>query len=152
MRDLSVQAANTGGLNAAATANIQKEHNQLAEELTRIAATTTFNGQALLNGAYNGSFQVGANGGEQIAVRITANADGTTATALSAVGLGVAAAGADAGDPDVQRNVGETATLTAIDAALSTVSTVRADLGAKQNRFEMTIKNLNVSVENLTAS
>ena len=41
---------------------------------------------------------------------------------------------------------------TAIDAAIKTVSTVRADLGAKQNRLDHTIKNLNVAVENLSAS
>ena len=39
-----------------------------------------------------------------------------------------------------------------IDDAIKTVSTVRADLGAVQNRFDHTIKNLNVVVENLAAS
>ncbi|WP_299036303.1 flagellin [uncultured Pseudokineococcus sp.] len=145
MRDLTVQSANTGGLNDAAKGNIQKEVDQLAEELTRISTTTKFNGKALLDGTYNGAFQVGANGGEQIAVRITAAADPATSTALGAAGLGVGAL-------DVKTDAGSTAALTAIDTAIGTVSTVRADLGAKQNRLEMTIKNLNVSVENLSAS
>ena len=39
-----------------------------------------------------------------------------------------------------------------IDAAIAAVSTVRANLGALQNRFEHTINNLNVAVENLSAS
>jgi len=39
-----------------------------------------------------------------------------------------------------------------LDAAIKTVSTQRADLGAVQNRFDHTINNLNVAVENLTAS
>ena len=39
-----------------------------------------------------------------------------------------------------------------LDAAIKTVSTTRADLGAIQNRFDHTINNLNVAVENLTAS
>jgi flagellin len=39
-----------------------------------------------------------------------------------------------------------------LDAAIKTVSTQRADLGAIQNRFDHTINNLNVAVENLTAS
>ncbi|WP_298802611.1 flagellin [uncultured Pseudokineococcus sp.] len=145
MRDLTVQSANSGGLNASAKGNIQKEVDQLAEELTRISTTTKFNGKNLLDGTYNGAFQVGANGGEQIAVRITANADPATNTALSAAGLGVGAL-------NVTTDAGSTAALTAIDAAIGTVSTTRADLGAKQNRLEMTIKNLNVSVENLSAS
>ena len=42
--------------------------------------------------------------------------------------------------------------ITAIDEAIKTVSTTRADLGAVQNRFDHTIKNLNVAVENLSAS
>jgi flagellin len=47
---------------------------------------------------------------------------------------------------------GAEAAITAIDAAIKTVSTARADLGAKQNRFEHTINNLNVAIENTTAS
>ena len=39
-----------------------------------------------------------------------------------------------------------------LDTAIKTVSTTRANLGAIQNRFEHTINNLNVAVENLTAS
>jgi flagellin-like hook-associated protein FlgL len=39
-----------------------------------------------------------------------------------------------------------------IDAAIKLVSGVRADLGAKQNRFDHTINNLNVAIENTTAS
>ena len=148
MRDLSVQAANTGGLSTEATANIQTEFNQLSEELTRIADTTQFNGKKLLDGSYTGNFQVGANGGEQITVAIST---GTPATGMGAVGLGVATAGA-AGAPDVPLAVDDEDTLATIDTAIQTISTARADLGAKQNRLEMTIKNLNVSVENLTAS
>jgi flagellin len=47
---------------------------------------------------------------------------------------------------------GATQAIKDIDAALQTVSSIRADLGAKQNRFEHTINNLNVAVENTTAS
>ncbi|ROP44849.1 flagellin [Pseudokineococcus lusitanus] len=156
MRDLSVQASNTGGLSDSAKTNIQSEVDQLAEELTRISSTTQFNGKNLLDGSYSGAFQVGANGGEQITVAI--NAGGTTA--LSATGLGVAAL--DMEGPSVASVVtagvsdnsgtGAARAIELLDTAIQTVSTARADLGAKQNRLEMTIKNLNVSVENLTAS
>jgi flagellin len=44
------------------------------------------------------------------------------------------------------------ATIAAIDAQIESVSTARAELGAYQNRFEHTIKNINVAVENLSAS
>ncbi|MCZ2822772.1 flagellin, partial [Modestobacter sp. VKM Ac-2977] len=66
MRDLSVQASNDGGLNNDAKKNIQSEIGQLKSELNRIADTTKFNGKALLDGSYSGTFQVGANKGETI--------------------------------------------------------------------------------------
>jgi flagellin-like hook-associated protein FlgL len=81
MRGLSVQAANTGGLNDDATATILAEINSLTNELDRIAATTAWNGKKLLNGDYSATFQVGANAGETIAV--------TIGTPMSAAGLGV---------------------------------------------------------------
>src|SRR5947209_11985258 len=64
MRDLSVQAANTGSLSTTATSSIQKEIVQLKQELDRIAKTTNFNGTNLLDGTYNTVFQVGANAGQ----------------------------------------------------------------------------------------
>src|SRR5215207_2233802 len=82
MRDLSVQASNTGGLNDDAKGNIQSEIVQLKAELDRIASTTTFNGKKLLDGSFTANFQVGANAGETIGVNI--------ATAMGAAGLGVA--------------------------------------------------------------
>jgi flagellin len=47
---------------------------------------------------------------------------------------------------------GASAAIDLLDTAIKTVSTQRADLGAIQNRFDHTITNLNVAVENLTAS
>jgi len=158
MRDLSVQAANTGGLSDEAKGNIQSEVDQLSAELTRISETTQFNGKKLLDGNYEGAFQVGANGGEQISVAITAESGAKKA--IDAAGLGVAAldmkgeSKASVVTDGVSDNTGTGAAraVELLDKAIQTVSTARADLGAKQNRLEMTIKNLNVSVENLTAS
>ena len=81
MRDLSVQASNSGSLNTTATASIQKEIGQLKQELDRISNTTTFNGTKLLDGTFNGTFQVGANAGQTINV--------TVGTAMGSTGLGV---------------------------------------------------------------
>jgi flagellin len=53
---------------------------------------------------------------------------------------------------DAAAGSGAEAAINAIDEAIKTVSTARADLGAKQNRFEHTINNLNVAIENTTAS
>jgi flagellin len=247
MRDLSVQAANDGGLNSDAKSNIQKEITQLKSELTRIADTTKFNGSKLLDGNFAAKFQVGANSGETIDVAV--------GTAMSAAGLGVDTvdvttggpqwtfdpgavdfADTTAGGPTITVDVkasgartldltgwdtagtaaaastnqailqtafdkelgssgftvkvgnygeltangptgavtgdlaiagagvtgsatfnataasGASAAIGAIDLAIKTVSSTRADLGAIQNRFDHTINNLNVAVENLTAS
>ena len=56
------------------------------------------------------------------------------------------------GHPDVHRRQRCPAAIDLLDTAIKTVSTQRADLGAIQNRFDHTINNLNVAVENLTAS
>ncbi|MCZ2819181.1 flagellin, partial [Modestobacter sp. VKM Ac-2977] len=57
-----------------------------------------------------------------------------------------------AGSIKWSESTGADGAIEAIDAAIKTVSTTRADLGAIQNRFEHTINNLNVAVENLSAS
>ncbi|SDN58445.1 flagellin [Klenkia soli] len=82
MRDLSVQASNDGGLSTDAKKNIQSEIGQLNSELNRISTTTKFNGKALLDGSYTGTFQVGANANETISVGV--------GTAMDAASLGVA--------------------------------------------------------------
>ncbi|MFD2092007.1 flagellin N-terminal helical domain-containing protein [Blastococcus deserti] len=84
MRDLSVQAANDGGLTDSAEDAIQKEIAQLKNELDRIGTTTTFNGRPLLDGTYRGTFQVGANAGEAVTVVI-----GSTGLGIDAAGLGL---------------------------------------------------------------
>ncbi|MCG9697161.1 flagellin [Shewanella sp. Isolate11] len=70
MRDLSLQSAN-GSNSADDRAAMQKEVNALQTELTRIADTTAFGGQKLLNGNYGTqSFQVGANANETISLTL----------------------------------------------------------------------------------
>jgi len=70
MRDLSLQSAN-GSNSASDRAAMQKEVNSLQEELTRIAETTSFGNQKLLDGSYGTqSFQVGANANETINVSL----------------------------------------------------------------------------------
>jgi flagellin len=137
MRDLTVQAANAGVNDATSIGALQAEHDALVSELDRIATTTNFNGVKLTDGTFTAkAFQVGSSVGasNQIAVSI-ANV-GSGVTGLSVTGL----------------TVGAAATQTAIDAAITTVSSARGSLGALQNRFEHTINNLGVAVENLTAS
>ena len=135
MRDLAVQSSNTGSLDSNATGAAQSEFTALNKELDNISTTTKFGAQNLLDGSFTGkTFQVGANAGETVSVSITAS-DSTT--------LGTGA---------LDLTTGASAAITAIDAAIKTVSTGRASLGATQNQFEHTINNLNVAVENVSAS
>jgi flagellin len=136
MRDLSLQAANEGSQDPQAQAAADTEFQALALELTDIATNTKFGSQALLDGTYTAkSFQVGANSSETLAVTI-ANMD---ATALGATG-------------DLTTKANADTALTAITTAIGTVSTARATLGATQNRLEHKINNLNVAIENVSAS
>ena len=150
MRDLAVQAAN-GSNDANSHAALQAENDQLAAELTRIADKTTFNNVKLLDGTFNENFQVGYAAGDTMAVKIES---GTAAEGFSATHLGVNALDLDAAEttPGDSTTSGAALAITAIDAAIKEVSTARAGLGALQNRFEHTINNLNVAVENLSAS
>lgn len=71
IRELAVQSVNSSN-SASDRAALQGEVSQLASELDRIAGTTAFNGQKLLDGANSSTFQVGANAGEVISAS-TAN-------------------------------------------------------------------------------
>jgi flagellin len=139
MRDLAVQASNDGSQDTSAQTAADTEFQQLNLELTRISDTTSFNGKALLDGSYAGTFQVGAKNqaGDQITV--------TLATAMDAAGLGTSAG-------DLKTTGGANTAIDLVDTAIATVNSTRATLGAYQNRFEHTVNNLNVAVENLSAS
>jgi flagellin len=254
MRDLAVQAANGGSQDTNAQAAAQTEFGQLQSELDRIAKTTSFGGQKLLEAgipggtAYDGTFQVGANNtlddriqvkldasvfgtagtkasntvggtfdstldGETISATLngtgatvqlsnpadlddvvnqlngndgfrssfvatnesgtlkisskvaanetisvtssaagltpgtaTAGVSGSTATGFDSAGLGLTSA------VKVDSTVNAQGAIDALDSAIKSLSTARAQLGAYQNRFEHTINNINVQVENLSAS
>ena len=139
MRDLTVQAGNTGangGATGDAVAAIQEEITSLSQAIDDIATRTEFNGTKLLDGSVASlTFQVGANGGETQSITLSS----MTAATLGTSGV------------DVTAN-GTAADLTTIDAAIKSVSTFRGSLGAAQNTFEHTVNNLNVAVENLSAS
>ena len=151
MRDLAVQAANSGvvGDNTSTAAKaIQSESDQLAKELTRISEKTEFNGVKLLDGDYTAkSFQIGANTGDTLAVSINS---GTAGTGFSGTDLGVATGTDEA--TTVALDMTAAGTLAAINTAIDKVSSARGNMGAVQNRFEHTIANLSVTAENLSAS
>lgn len=165
MRDLAVQAGNDSN-NAESRAAITTEVDQLASELQRIGDATKFNGIDLLKGGEL-SFQVGADGtaASQISVSLTDLGAALTGVAYTAGAtpadpgtwgsvLSFEATPADAANNVPARTAAENAALaiTAIDTAITAVSSSRSDLGAVQNRFESTINSLQVSSENLAAA
>lgn len=150
-RELAVQASN-GTYTEEDKVKIQSEIVQLSDEIDRIAETTSFNGQKLLDGDLGKgqndlTFQIGANADETI----TLNIEDMKAEALEVKALEYDAANAPQnGEIDVVRNA--TAAITKFDEAIEKVSTQRSSLGAVQNRLEHTINNLNTSAENLTSA
>lgn len=153
MRELTVQAGNTGTQDTTDLSAIQDEINSLKQEIggetgsKGISDRTQFNGKNLLDGSYatgtaNLTFQIGANGTQQLSVNI----DDMSAEALGVNTLDVTtfAAATDGTTFDTA--------LASIDTAINKVSTQRAKLGAVQNRLEHTINNLSASGENLTAA
>ncbi|MCE4052117.1 flagellin N-terminal helical domain-containing protein [Bacillus sp. Au-Bac7] len=136
MRELSVQGGND--TNTTDDKNqIQTELNQLTEELDRIADTTEFNTQNLLDGSFSATLQIGANSGQVVNFSISS---------MDATGLGIS------GAISVGTNALASASISALDTAIETVANQRANLGALQNRLEHTINNLDTSSENLTAA
>jgi flagellin len=130
MRELAVSAANTATSDGTSE---QAEVDELLAQIDAIGTDSSFAGQTVFDAAGR-DFQVGADEGQTITV---------TVGALSSGDLGVDGV-------DLTSDAG--GAITEIDAAIATVSTTRGTLGAVQNRLEHTIRNLNVSVENLGAS
>ncbi|TFV99410.1 flagellin [Leifsonia flava] len=145
MRDLAVQGGSDSN-NADSRAAIQTEADELGKELFRITDNAKFNGIDLLKGG-SLNFQVGAGSGtsDTIAVNL-ADVAGDVGALASADGT-AAPTGFDVTD-----NTAANTTITAIDAAITAVSTSRAGLGAQQNRFESAVNSLNVAGENLAAA
>ncbi|MEZ4741655.1 MAG: flagellin [Bdellovibrionota bacterium] len=143
LRELGVQAA-SDTIGARERRYLNEEYQSLKEELDRIANSTEFNGTFLLDGT-GGSldFQVNTGGLNLLGVdRISFDAFklDVNADKLGLEELGVST------KFDAQRSLGQ------IDSAIEEVSSVRGELGALENRLVSTMKNISVSVENLTAA
>lgn len=141
LRELAVQAASdTIGPTERKFLNVEFE--QLTSEIDRIANSTEFNRVPLLNGT-------GAVFDIQIGTRNDPLSDRLTFDASSA-DVNVAALGLNLAS--VADKISAQNSLSAIDQAIVSVSGIRADFGALQNRLQSTINNLQISVENLSAA
>ncbi len=139
IRVLAVQSQN--GINSSADrVALQKEVSALKLEISRIAQNTQFGGVDLLKGGFSAKFLVGANAGQTISVNISRTGGGFGASGLKIGKLSISSVG------------GASAALASIDSAIKAVDGARADLGAIQNRFQSTIRNLSNIVENVSAA
>src|SRR5690606_898401 len=142
IRELAVQAANGTNSNEDKAA-LQKEVQQLKDEISRVIENTKFNGIHLLNTSGTViSIQVGANDTDHDKIDVTLNDIKTALSGITSSSFSVEAMTAGSGASN----------LSALDTALQSVNEARADLGAIQNRFSSAIANLQVSAENMAAS
>lgn len=140
IRTLAIQSQN--GINSSADRTaLQQEVTALVSELSRIATDTQFAGNNILAGTFSAQFQVGANAGQTISVNLSSS----NGASFGASGLGV-------GTVDITSAANASAALSNIDVAISTIGAQRAELGALQNRFQSTIRNLANVSENLSAA
>jgi len=152
IRELAVQSSN-GIYSEEDRMQIQVEISALVSEVDRVASSAQFNGMNMLTGRFAQAtgenvvtasmwFHIGANMDQRVQVYI-----GT----MSAAALGVREIGTEeklslATPEDANRAIGT------IDEALKKINKQRADLGAYQNRLELTVKGLDIGAENLQAS
>ncbi|HOM72768.1 MAG TPA: flagellin [Armatimonadota bacterium] len=135
MRNLALHAANTGTNDETSIAADQTQIESSLAALNRIASNTQFGTKKLLDGTATGLvFQVGANANQTTSVDIS----GVSASDLSIAGINVTS--------DAQ------AAITALDNAISSISTLRAKLGATQRDLESNISSLGIAKENIAAS
>jgi len=135
---------------------------QRADELVKSINAQSYNtgvsasldsGKLVLTGA-DGNVTVAAGGGSDAAGLLAQTGLTAGSTAASAVGTAWAAGTADTGfdDLDISDVAGADNALKAMDAALDSINSARADLGAVQNRFTSVVANLSTSSENMSAA
>ncbi len=141
LRELAIQAA-SDTIGDTERQFTDREYQSLKQEVDRIANVTNFNGLPLLNGrAGLFEIQVGTHN-NPILDRVVYNGERAD-TSLDALKLG---------GESVATKQGAQLSLAVVDDALIRVNSIRADLGAMQNRLQSTINNLAISDENLSAA
>ena len=144
MRELTVQAANDTNVSTDRKA-IAKEVRALTSEITRIATQTEFNTMKLLSGKFSSKhFQVGANSNQMITINIKAMTAGKLGVSSTEIASKISMAGATGSSISKLISI--------VNKAIISVSTMRSNLGAIQNRLDHTIANADNMAENLQSS
>lgn len=137
MKELAEQSMN-GTLSDTDRGYLGSEYSALSSEIDRIANGTSFNGVSLLDSTLSVSIQVGIGTASSDSVSVTMG------TNMNASGIGLSAAITSASAAGTA--MGE------IDSAMEAVVGARGDFGALQNRLETSIRNINMTSENLSAA
>ena len=149
LRELASQAA-TGTVGSSERQTIQLEFDALRLEIDRIANTTEFNGQKLVDGSLASGIttnnqiliQVGINNNKESRINLNeqVNLGAVTASALGINNLSLTIAAA------------ALTTLDQMNSSIATITQGRGKVGAVQNRLVRTISNLSITIENLQAA
>ena len=138
LRELAQQSS-SAGVTDTERSYIQTEVNSLVSEIDRIADSTEFNGQVLLNASTTLTFQVGI---RNVAAndRISVSTTSVTASSLGVSSLSLSSQSA------------AQAALGTLDTALQSVSSSRASLGAVGNRFGSVMNTIRVASNSISAA
>ena len=149
LRELASQAS-TGTVGSTERQTVQLEFNALRLEIDRIAATTEFNGQKLVDG----SLASGGSSGDQIFIQVGIDSSADSRINLNSdIDLAAVTASSLAIDTlTLTSSEGALSAMDAINTSIGTVTQGRGKVGAVQNRLVRTIANLSVGVENLVAA
>lgn len=148
MRELAIQSANDT-LTSTERGYTNAEFQDLVEEIDRIANVTNYNGQKLLASTAD-RFGQGTDGS---VLWIDANSTvGTDSITIIINTLDAGANGLKVTDLTLASQTGAVDALTGLDLAISSVNTMRSDMGAYVNRLDHAINNLTVSNTNQQAA
>ncbi len=136
MVELATQSAN-GTYSSTNRSEMQKEINQLREEINRIGKASKFNGISLFT-AGSITLHVGESGATYNQLKVTLSGLSTSALTISSMSITTSASARNA--------------ISSINKAIDKISSMRSTFGALQNRLEHTINNLGVQHENLSAA
>ena len=144
IRELAVQSAN-GTMNDSDRSSLDAEVQALKAEIDRVANTTTFNSQKLLDGSYTSTFQIGDKGGQTVGLSIAS-------VATDALGMGDGASSAKS-IVSTRLSLDSNGTLTsAVDAGDIRINGQALGAFAATDDVEAIVTNINNNVDNVTAS
>ena len=149
LRELASQAS-TGTVGSTERQTIQLEFDALRLEIDRIAATTEFNGQKLVDGSLASSVSSGNQIFIQVGIDSSADSRINLNTSINLTAVTSSSLSIDT--LSVTSSEGALSALDSINTSIATVTQGRGKVGAVQNRLARTIANLSITVENLVAA